>query len=214
MNTTQIQKSIDLLKSGKLEELENFLKVELIKSSTSKSRQSLLTAVSKYLKSKYIGRKELENVQLYNNKQFVVNGFTVVQFKNHVQELEVLPCVDSTINFDRLFASSLEFTQVEDDELLLLKNLSKYIKLYKSKYTPIYFRDWYFDAKLLKEVIDIIQDDLDNLKIAVAKQSGAVTGMYFETNTTRAIVLPLREELEHAKHDTKEFLNILKGAKE
>ena len=212
MNATQIQKSIDLLKSGKLEELENFLKVELIKSSTSKSRQSLLTAVSKYLKSKYL--YTLKNVQLHNNKQFVINGFTAVQFKNHVQELEALPCVDSTLNFDKLFSSSLEFTQVEDDELLLLKNLSKYIKLYKSEHTPIYFRDWYFDAKLLKQVIDIIQDDLGNLKIAVAKKSGAVTGMYFETNTAQAIVLPLRDELEHARHDTKEFLNILKGAKE
>lgn len=214
MNATQIQKSIDLLKSGKLEELENFLKVELVKSGTSKSRQSLLTAVSKYLKSKYIGREELKNVQLHNNKQFVVNGFTAVQFKNHVQELEALPCVDSTINFDQLFSSSLEFTQVEDDELLLLKNLSKYIKWYKSKHTPIYFRDWYFDAKLLKEVIDIIQDDLDNLKITVAKKARAVTGVYFETNTTRAIVLPFRDEIEHAKHDTEEFLNILKGVKE
>ena len=223
MNNTQIEKILKLLNENKLKEVKDELITILLKN-TDKTKSNLYQSVKSYLKeSEKINnsRPVLKTVQQKNQKQFILNGFSAFLFKTYKTELESLENTkDEAICIDifKIINKLPEYEFITKNDLILLKNIKKYIAFYKnqenykkSELITVYFNNKIFDVKIIKQVYDII-GDLNNLKITPEK--GVLTPTQLENDEILSIILPLRC-LEEKKNNTikitQEFIKMIKG---
>lgn len=196
MTTNQIEKLLNLLKDNKLDELKDALTTELLKS-TDKTTANLFTAVKKYLKNTDNARPVLKTVQHMQGKQFILNGYSAFVFNEYQTALDELPnTTDETqcFNVFQLINSTADYSPLEYNDIIILKNIKKYISYYKlynnidrNKSTdiiPVFWHDKFFNANLLAETLEFLQPD--DLKIAPNCHH-----FQLKTNSITAIILPL-----------------------
>lgn len=154
-----------------------------------------------------------------NGLQFMVNGFFGCRWKQYKKELEELPQTtmeQTTFDFDNIIKTNNhekhEKIEVTKNDLLLLKNLPKYRKLYKNCFgsvTPIYIFGIYIDAKLLWQFYNITK-----FKSAFIDYSYIGT-LILNNDKFDGILLPVRinddNEKEKIKEQTRNFLESIKN---
>lgn len=88
-----------------------------------------------------------------------------------MKELEGLPHApqENSINFDAILDAKVDYIPINKNDLLLLKNIKKYIAYYKTEHRltdnktliPIYFNNKIFNANMIKTTADILGTDLN-----------------------------------------------------
>lgn len=225
MNTNQITKLLNLLNENKLEELKKELTQHLL-SKSDKPKADLLKAVKNFLayslKLNGDSRPTLSTVQHKNDKQFILSGYSAFLFENYIKELEELPSTDAetSLNIYQIIDNNAQYTQISEDDALILKNIKKYIAYYKSQENYdkkankqlVCFNNKTFDAKLIAQANEIMANNLDNLEIT---NNEFFRPTQIKNNEILGIILPIRatEEItNNTKELTNKFLNELKGA--
>lgn len=208
MNKNAIEKAQALLASNKLDELKQLLdyerELEVLKANGKKP--TLLNAVKKYLKNSQADRPILCTVQTTNDgKQFICNGYSIVLWHDHKDELDALPTTEASksINAYGIIGDvrDNEYTFTAD-ELTLLKNLNKYIALYPTTktdlYAPIIIGEQLFDAKLLRETLDgiINLDDVTECQLSTRYKRITIKS---KTSTASALILGLTWGIDSVK---------------
>lgn len=202
MTTKNIEKFINLLNENKLQELREELTQELLKS-TDKLSADLFTTIKKYLKNTDNAHPLLKNIQHKNGRQFVCDGFTAYIFNTYKKELENLPQVSEqdSLNIFSILDSNAIYSKINENDLILIQNINKYISLYKTQqwYNKkeemiVKLANKYFNAEFILTLKKVFDDNLNELEIADLGNNRAIQ---FKTNDITAIVLPIRVP----KHD-------------
>lgn len=168
MNTKGIEKAIELLNSQNFDELKDFLEFERQSAILSdKGRKtSLLTAVKKILEQNKESRPLLATIQHdEQNRQFICDGYIAVIWNEYKPEFDCFKQTDnnSSIKIMQILGNKKHFKpyKLNDDEILILKNLEKYKCLYKAERTPngaypicLFGKAW--DCNLLLRLINLI----------------------------------------------------------
>lgn len=215
MTKTQIEKLLKLLKDNKLQDLRNELIKELLKSED-KSKASLFNAVKNYLKQAGKTKPILQTVQHKNGKQFIIDGFSAFVFEKWHEELEMLPTTteQESLNIFSMINYCSHFEKIDFNDLILLKNIKKYISWQKSINSenkdalyPIFWNNGFYNAKLLEKVFNIIPI---NETLELSKQQNMTQ---LKNNDIIATVLPLmKTQLNTYKimEETNKFLDLIK----
>lgn len=209
LDITSIEKAINLLDGCKLEELRELLSYErekaILKSNGGNTK--LYTTVKKIIDK--ITRDDLRGIMIDENGiQWLCNSFLLVKWKINKPELRCLekpktPC----INLEKLLCRpSSDIFNITDDEKIIIRNLDKYIKLYKVKKDPIVpvcLFGTVVDAVLVKQVIDIIGTAF------ICYLRSKDKSIKIITDEAETLFLPLRDNPEFAEKveaRTKEFI--------
>lgn len=200
MNTATIEKAIKLLNEGDMVALDDLLRFEYEKSvlQDNGKKTNVLTAVKRFIKG---GRENGYGERLYgimrskDGKQAICNGYVLVKWKNEKNELNALPQIPETaspdVNHLLDYFNGIVGTVLSESDKIVLKNIDKFIKLNKDKrvserFIEVEFGGHIFDAKLLKDLVDIIgTDDITlyipqcgyNLKIETPEAEAMVCGL-------------------------------------
>lgn len=203
MNTATIEKAIKLLNEGDIIALDGLLRFEYEKSvlQDNGKKTNALTAVKRLIES---GKKNGYGEKLYgimrskDGKQAVCNGYVLVKWKNEKNELNALPQIPETASVDVNhlldYFNGIVGTALSESDKIVLKNIDKIIKLNKDKrvserFIEVEFGGHIFDAKLLKDLVDIIgTDDITlyipqrsyNLKIETPEAEAVICWLNFE----------------------------------
>lgn len=223
MKEKEIEKLLMLLKDNKLEDLKNILTQELLKC-TDKTKANLFKVVGKYLKNADEFRPILRTIQHKNGKQFIIDGFSAYIFDTYVKELEELPNSNEELcmNIDAILDKTTRYNNISEEDLMLLKNIKKYISYYKTqdiyktddkkKSVIIYFNNKMFDAKMLETTADILGNDLEGC--VQINETDWFKSTQIKTQNITAIILPLRVSedcIKTTKEFTEKFLRNLMG---
>ena len=222
MNLSAVEKVLEHLNSGKFEEAVELLKFEREKLilNDKGAKHNELKGVKNYLKrAEKDGRvvnKALYTVQEdTDGKPFICDGFSLVKWHEPQEWLNAFAHTPQVVSVQasKLIPAMYDCKEhrVTAEEKLVLKNLDKYIKLYKDgKFSNIKLFDRYWDANLLKGVLDIIGTDIEYVYTRSSIHiSCEPIVMYEETKT--AMALPIRMD-NNESIDTRynEFVKQLK----
>ena len=200
MNTATIEKAIKLLNEGDIIVLGDLLRLEYEKSvlQDNGKKANVLTAVKRFIEG---GKKNGYGETLYgimrskDGKQAVCNGYVLVKWKNEKNELNALPQIPETASIDVNhlldYFNGIVGTALSESDKIVLKNIDKFIKLNKDKrvserFIEVEFGGRIFDAKMLKDLVDIIgTDDITlyipqcgyNLKVETPEAEAEVCGL-------------------------------------
>lgn len=223
MKLAEIEKVIEQVKKCDIEkalELLNYARAEAICKQKG-GKLKLLTAVKNVLKSAGTERPVLQKIQTSKDgMQAVCDGYMLVKWLEQQDELNELPIAsyDESIKVDNILPdesvlSCCKEIKLSDNDLLLLGNVDKYIKLHKDKKQycglPLYFAGGYYEAGLLKRFCDVVGEFTE------AKQVNSLTSPLFVCkDNLRAMILPIRvaedSEKESVKERTEAFCEMLK----
>ena len=213
MTNNEITKLLKLLNDNKLEELKAELTAQLMKT-TDKKKASTFNEIKKYLSKADAFRPILKTIQYNSGKQFICNGFTAYRFDTYRPELNMLPNTSDleSLNINALINNYAEYIKLNENDLTILKNIKKYISLYKTQdfymkkqNIPVFFANKIFNADFILECVGIFGGDYDNLKMYNKEKE--YEGIQLKSNDITAIILPLRINSEEEKNKTIEFTN-------
>lgn len=217
MNTATIEKAIKLLNVGDIVALGDLLRFEYEKSvlQTNGKKANVLTAVKKFIEN---AKKYNENIygvmRSKDGKQAICNGYVLVKWKNEKSEFNALPQIPETasINVNYLLGrfNGIVGTALSESDKIVLKNIDKFIKLNKDKsvskrYIEVEFGGCIFDAKILKDLVDII--GTDDITLYIPQRSN---NLKIETPEAEAMVCGLRfdePELKEVRKNTQDFID-------
>lgn len=217
MNTATIERAIKLLNVGDIVALDDLLRFEYEKSvlQSNGKKANVLTAVKKFIENaKKYNEKLYGIMRSEDGKQAVCNGYVLVKWNNEKNEFNALPQLSeaASINVNYLldYFSGVVGTAVSESDKIVLKNIDKFIKLNKDKsvskrYIEVEFGGHIFDAKMLKDLVDIIGTDDITLYIPQRQNS-----LKIETPEAEAMVCGLRfdePELKEVRKNTQDFIN-------
>lgn len=226
MNTQQISKLLTLLNENKLEELRNELTQHLLNKSD-KPKADLVKAVKNFLNYSHKingdARPTLCTVQHKRGKQFIISGYSAFLFDNYIKELDELANTveeSACLEIYNVINSNAEYSTLTENDMLILKNIKKYIAFYKSQAgydkklnrQDVYFNNKVFDAKILAQVVEIMANELDTIQIT---NNEFFKPTQIKSDSILGVVLPLRttDEITNKIIDTtNNFINELKGA--
>lgn len=144
MNTTTIEKCLDLLNTGKIDDLRDLLNYEretnILASKGIKT--SLLNAVKKIVCDNGLKewRKELAGIQhTPDGKQFICNGYLLVKWNEEQPELNALPQTpaNESINANNILcttASMLKYELTDSDKIIA----EEFSKLWATEYRRLF----------------------------------------------------------------------------
>lgn len=225
MNTQQISKLLTLLNENKLEELRNELTQHLLNKSD-KPKADLVKAVKNFLNYSHKingdARPTLCTVQHKRGKQFIISGYSAFLFDNYIKELDELANTveeSACLEIYNVINSNAEYSTLTENDMLILKNIKKYIAFYKSQAgydkklnrQDVYFNNKVFDAKILAQVVEIMANELDTIQIT---NNEFFKPTQIKSDSILGVVLPLRttDEITNKIIDTtNNFINELKG---
>lgn len=217
MNTATIEKAIKLLNEGDTIALDDSLRFEYGKSvlQDNGKKANVLTAVKRFIKNaKEYNEKLYGIMRSKDGKQAICNGYVLVKWKNEKNELNALPQIPETASIDinRLldYFKGIVGTALSESDKIVLKNIDKFIKLNKDKsvskrYIEVEFGGRIFDAKMLKDLVDIIGTDDITLYVP---QSGY--NLKIETPEAEAMICGLRldePERKTVHKNTQDFID-------
>ena len=223
MNTTTIEKCIDLCEKRELEELLNTLRYEREVSilSSKGKKPTLLNATKKYLE--WI-RKNAVNQRLYgvqhapDDKQFILDGFSMIVFNEKHDELDALPQTEKTnsLNPESLFMSNtrkMVYYDLSKEDKIILANIGKYIKLSSCKSTTVlvYLFGGFYNAKSLAPIIDIIGTDFTDVRINPITDDRQYSSVEVKNDLCHALILGMRtppEQREEIKAQAQKFAGL------
>lgn len=214
MNNTEIKKILDYLDNGKIEEAKFMLKLEAIRS-CDKKELIQVKLVEKYIKSaqKYTARPTLGTVMHQNGNQFICNGCSLVVFRKHNNNLDILPQTteEYSLQYTQIMKPT-EYRAKTEGELQTLLNLKKYIKFCTcEKIEPLVcLSNKVFNANLLYETIQMFNGKVEDIQIGT--DENCWSPVYFRTEEIEALVLPLRaseEQKELAENTMLKFREYL-----
>jgi hypothetical protein len=223
MNTTTIEKCIDLCEKRELEELLNTLRYEREVSilSSKGKKPTLLNATKKYLE--WI-RKNAVNQRLYgvqhapDDKQFILDGFSMIVFNEKHDELDALPQTEKTnsLNPESLFMSNtrkMVYYDLSKEDKIILANIGKYIKLSscKSATVPVYLFGGFYNAKSLAPIIDIIGTEFTAVRINPITDDRHYSSVEIKNDLCHALILGMRtppEQREEIKAQAQKFAGL------
>lgn len=228
MKDLQIEKALNMLKEQKLEDLRLYLQGLYFKSEDN-NKVKLFETVKKYLKNTDNTRPILKTIQNSKvlNCQFICDGYTAYIFRNHIKELDELPnSTDGCIAIEQIIRQNQLYSTLKKDEEILLKNISKYIKWFKTldiynKDTKvvIYFRDRVFNANYFNELVKIT--GLKSLTIQDLDNPLRHNALQFDNDEIYGLILPLRfhdkkdktadMQYEEIKNITQQFIENMKN---
>lgn len=154
-----------------------------------------------------------------NGKQFICDGYLLIKWNEYQEELDgfVQTDYDKSIKLESILPNEYNTSKHEltEDEILLINNISKYIKLYKDKaqsngIIPIKLFGKVYSAHLIKKAFDIIGE----IRTYNTTDNREYTPIYIYENGIESCLLPIRIEEEFKKEVnemTQEFLERLKG---
>lgn len=223
MTNKQIEKLLTLLNNNQLDELRKELTQQLL-NTTDKTQANVFKAVSKYLKNCDSFRPVLQSIQHQNGKQFICSGFSAYIFETYREELEQLK--NSTdlesLNIYNIIDNRTKLRELSEEESLILKNIKKFITLYKQqefynskdKHINIYFNNKFFNANMISELVSIMGTDTESMQITC--DNGKINQTKVQSKDITAIILPLRitdDDFANKIIDfTNEFIKQVKGA--
>ena len=222
MELRRIEKAIELLNENNVKELKELLEFERQKSiMNGKGRNvKFATLVRNLIKVNAESRPLLATIMHDElNRQFICDGFLLARFEQHKEELDGLsqtPYSDNLIKPDRIIIPKhlCKEHAITEDEQLLLKNLEKYMAIYKTPNVrngiiPVSIFGRTFNAKFLWNFIKIT-GQVD--KVYLPEEPYSPIGV-FEQHIT-AVVLPIRVNGEYTSENveqrTEEFIKKLK----
>lgn len=157
-----------------------------------------------------------------DDKQFICDGYMLIKWKDHQEELDGFLQTDygRSINTETILPKEHSTIKHEltEDEKLLIKNIDKYIKLYKNEKTangllPIRLFNKIYSASFIKNAFDIIGE----IKHYNTTDDNEVHPAYIYENGIESVLLPIRISDEKLKEETdsrmQDFLAKLKGQK-
>ena len=217
MNTATIEKAIKLLNEGDIIALGDLLRFEYEKSvlQDNGKKANVLTAVKKFVKNaKEYSEKLYGIMRSKDGKQAICNGYMLVKWKNEKNELNALPQISQTASIDVNhlldYFNGIVGTALSESDKIVLQNIDKFIKLNKDKsvskrYIEVEFGGHIFDAKLLKDLVDIIGTDDITLYVPQHQNS-----LKIETSEAEAMICGLRfdePELKTIHKNTQDFID-------
>lgn len=219
MNTATIEKAIKLLNESDIVALGNLLRFEYEKSvlQDNGKKTNVLTAVKKFIKNaKEYNEKLYGIMRSKDGKQAICNGYVLVKWKNEKNELNALPQLPETasinVNYLLDYFNGIVGTASSESDKIVLKNIDKFIKLNKDKsvskrYIEVEFGGRIFDAKMLKDLVDII--GTDDITLYIPQRS---YNLKIETPEAEAVICGLRlnfneSELKTVYKNTQDFID-------
>lgn len=226
MNTATIEKCIELLNTGKIDDLRDLLNYERETNILASKgvKMSLLNAVKKIVCDNGLKewRKNLYGIQhTPDGKQFICDGYLLVKWNEEQPELNALPQtpVNESINANNILRTTASMSKYEltESDKIIAENIDKYIKLYnekKAKKFPVKYCNKFFDATYLKRAFSVIGTDFEH--ILTGKDGNSPLQIY-ETNYS-AVLLPINintikdEDKTIIEQNTQKFVEQIKGA--
>lgn len=226
MNTATIEKCINLLNTGKIDDLRDLLNYERETNILASKgvKMSLLNAVKKIVCN--IGlkewRKNLYGIQhTPDGKQFICDGHLLVKWNEEQPELNALPQTPANESIDannilRTTASMLKY-ELTDSDKIIAENIDKYIKLYnekKAKKYPIKYCNKFFDALYLKKAFSVIGTNFEHILTGKNENSP----LQINEKDYSAVLLPINintiadESKTTIEQNTQKFVEQIKGA--
>lgn len=192
-----MKKLLELLNNNQLDEL----RVELTKRLLKQEHKSpiLLQAIKNYFKkaTQDPNRPVLQTVQHdTNGTQFICDGFSLYYFTQHIDELDALP--QSTQDTGSINPASIVNTirtqETPDDTILAqIKNIKTYVDYAKSQpeynkkeMLTITLNNIPYQTYIIEQLNAIIPVD------TITHLSVTKNGMYVLSDTTKALILPVR----------------------
>ena len=168
MNITDIEKCIKLLNNSQRDEAIEFLiycrNNEILKQNGKKTHKAI--ELKKIIDDMKDFRPGLAKIQLTKDgKQFFIDGYMAVLWKEHQDELDGLPikpyAEGDTLDIRNFILEDYlcDWQDISNNDKILIKNLNKYIRYHKTNkhdICPIYILGRYMDAKMLLRTIKII----------------------------------------------------------
>lgn len=224
---------MELKKINKYIELANSNITELLRVLEFDRQQAILEEKGKTYKlatavKKIIDTKELKTTRpalatiMHDNdgKQFICDGYVLIKWNDFQEELNVFPQTDSakSIQVDIILPNEVYTTKHEltEDDSLLINNIDKYIKLYKSEKNnngilPIRLFGKYYSASLIKKAFDIIGE----VKSYNTAEDNDCCPIYIYENGIQSVLLPIRiqdeKKREEEERRTQNFLAKVRG---
>lgn len=224
MENTKILKIIELLEKNNVDEAKQILQLEILKNEKGSKNCNLVEFVKKYLKRNKT-RPVLQYIQTLHEKQTILDGYTMFIFDEYNKDLEILDKIpeelkNNQFDYEKLLTNqnNYEYENTDEDFKLILKNINKIIAFAKSKdyeiadtfgkFIPIAYNKYFFDAKRLQDVYNVMQN-FDNLQI---NKNNSFLQLKNEKITAVICPMTLRNECQnYVKTFTDDVLNILKG---
>jgi hypothetical protein len=225
MNTATIEKCIELLNTGKIDDLRDLLNYERETNILASKgvKMSLLNAVKKIVCDNGLKewRKNLYIQHTPDGKQFICDGYLLVKWNEEQPELNALPQtpVNESINANNILRTTASMSKYEltESDKIIAENIDKYIKLYnekKARKFPVKYCNKFFDATYLKRAFSVIGTDFEH--ILTGKDGNSPLQIY-ETNYS-AVLLPINintikdEDKTIIEQNTQKFVEQIKGA--
>ncbi len=215
MTVYEIDKILEHLDGNRLEELRKDLRAQrnelLFIAETPKAQvrtiMRKMSAVKKYLNyAKDVERPKLSCINhTKKNEPFVCNAYTLIKWNEGVntdflrpfEQLEPKESVGCEAILER--GNWEEEKVISEKDLALLKNVGKYVKYYggakQKQVLKIKIFGSYFDARLLRHVVNITGGDFTEVSIQKGWM-GVSLRIIFKTNENVVLLLPLRSEAD------------------
>ena len=222
MNIADIEKCIKLLNNSQREEAIEFLMYcrnnEILKQNGKKTHKAV--ELKKIIDDMKDFRPGLAKIQLTKDgKQFFIDGYMAVLWKEHQDELDGLPIEPykegDTLDIRNFILEDYlcDWQDISDNDKILVKNLNKYIRYYKTNkhdICPIYIFGRYMDAKMLLRTIKIIGNNVEQYYY-----STRISAVMFKCADNENITITLIEsqiseqEKQNIINRTNDFIKLL-----
>lgn len=222
MNIADIEKCIKLLNNSQRDEAIEFLiycrNNEILKQNGKKTHKAVV--LKKIIDDMKDSRPGLAKIQLTKDgKQFFIDGYMAILWKEHQPELDGLPIKPykegDTLDIRKFILEDYQcdWQDISNNDKILLKNLNKYIRYYKPNrhdICPVYIFGRYMDAEMLLRTIKIIGSNIEQYYY-----NARTSAILFKCEDNENITMTLLEKRisEQEKQDiinrTNEFINLL-----
>lgn len=195
MNTTTIEKCLQLLDRLDIEALRELLNVERVKAIFAEKGTSptLAKAVTNYIKA---AQPSCAGIGDNNGNPFLCDGYSLIAWKKSQPTLSALPKMEKELNAEALFNQrmrNLRRVEVTDEERETVFELEKYVKLYSQRncHCAVYLFGAFWDAKYLLPIVKITGFDFTEIILKYA-ENGMVISAIAENDDVKILLLPLR----------------------
>ncbi len=233
MKVNEIDKMLGYMKENRMNDLQTYLlekrtAIILADKERNVSEGTIskkIKAVKKYLtETRWNSQSQLKKIHFTKESEpFICNGCSLIKW-NDATEAEFLQVFEQLPPKESLFYESFVKWQnfvseevVFASDKLVLENIGKFIKLYKSKrgkeIVTVRLFGAYFDACLVQEVVSIIGTDI--LGVKLQKSIGnTVMSVIVRTPAHLAMILPIRtDKNEKIEERMVEFFDLMKQVK-